>query len=455
MATYYFDPEGGSNSNSGTNPLSPVKDWNAAAIGGGTFAPGDTLLMRAGTTYDAAAGGRLQPLFSATPTAAAPFRLGIYGDLTKRGIVDGKGTRDIGIRCQPIDATGATVPARWVTIENMEVKNCTGQGISIADLADTGVADAFNSVVNCYVHDITSTTAAAIDLRGQGITVKNCLVEDVGADGILFRGRGYCGYNTVRRVSNTGGGFGDGIQLDGGAAGKQGACIVEHNDVTRENSDKQAMLIISDFALVRFNTIRGLSSGAGLLVIGGEAAGQATIGNMVHGNYLIGTDGIFLLNAAGPHTVSGNVIVGTNPNETVANSTGIDCGPTYTHAHRIIGNVVRNHRRGIFGRNCIIQNNIVLNCGGTGIDVGVGAANESYNVAFGNGTNFSATPGTGSLVFDANPWLNSDGSLRMPGNPLATAGTYVQGVTLANGRLRPNNTPIGAYMAVQPRAARS
>lgn len=40
-------------------------------------------------------------------------------------------------------------------------------------------------------------------------------------------------------------------------------------------------------------------------------------------------------------------------------------------------------------------------------------------------------------------------------NPLATAGVYVPGVHLMNGRMRPGWCPAGAYQAVLPRAARS
>jgi hypothetical protein len=60
--------------------------------------------------------------------------------------------------------------------------------------------------------------------------------------------------------------------------------------------------------------------------------------------------------------------------------------------------------------------------------------------------------GTGTVYVD--PQLNSDGSIR-GSSPVATAGTYVSGVTLANGRLRPGFVPIGAYMAVLPRTART
>jgi hypothetical protein len=63
------------------------------------------------------------------------------------------------------------------------------------------------------------------------------------------------------------------------------------------------------------------------------------------------------------------------------------------------------------------------------------------------------------------PPVNGDSSLRVSpdvtlstlaaDNPLALAGTYVQGVALRNGRMRPGYCPVGAYQAVLPRQARS
>lgn len=54
---------------------------------------------------------------------------------------------------------------------------------------------------------------------------------------------------------------------------------------------------------------------------------------------------------------------------------------------------------------------------------------------------------------DPTPYLHPDGRLRTPFmlddipmlNPLGAAGTYVQGVTLRNGRLNPGRVPVGAY----------
>lgn len=91
---------------------------------------------------------------------------------------------------------------------------------------------------------------------------------------------------------------------------------------------------------------------------------------------------------------------------------------------------------------------------------------ENYNNfdGFALGT-FQHTLGANDMSVAMAPIVRSDGSLKVPStatlatvgtdNPLATSGTYVGGVTLRNGRLRPGYTPIGAYMAVLPRAARA
>lgn len=80
-----------------------------------------------------------------------------------------------------------------------------------------------------------------------------------------------------------------------------------------------------------------------------------------------------------------------------------------------------------------------------------------YSALFNNaagayaGTGQSLTVGSNNVTAD--PQVLSDGSIR-PNSPCATTGIYAQGIPLSNGRLRPGYTPIGAYMAVQPRAPR-
>jgi hypothetical protein len=453
MASYYWDPERGSNANSGTNPLSPVLDWNAAAIGSGTFAPGDILYVRAGSVYNAATRGRVAPAFSASPTAALPFVVTTYGDPALRWVIDGFGTRDVGFR--PVASIDQANGPRYVTVENLEARNLTLHGVSIAEVLDTGVTDAYNTVRNCYIWNTTGPNNAAINIYGQGVRVERCIVDNVAGDGILIRGQGYCGQNVVSRVSNTGSGNGDAIQFDGGFSNS----VIEWNVVDKAlNRDKQAMLFVGTNSVMRFNSFEGLSIGSGLVTI------NQSSNVLFYGNTLEGTDGVFILDATGPCYVMGNVIIGTNPNASSADSTGIDVGTTFTHQHVITNNFVKNHNQGIFARNTFCRNNVVTGCGGNGINTSVGAANESFNYSWGNGQNFTAAPGTGSSTANMSQYIDDRGRLLVPDsatmanlaslNPLALAGTYVQGTHLFNGILRPGFVPVGAYQALLPRTLR-
>jgi parallel beta-helix repeat protein len=101
-----------------------------------------------------------------------------------------------------------------------------------------------------------------------------------------------------------------------------------------------------------------------------------------------------------------------------------------------------------------ITNNIAAYCG-VGI-AAIGTITKTTNCYFSNTTNFLSLGSGGSIEGSAvtqDPRVQSDGGIPAS-SPCATAGTYVSGVTLANGRLRPNFVPIGAYMAVLPRTAR-
>lgn len=446
MADYYVAPQSGSNSNSGTNLLSPVADWNAAAIGSGTFAPGDRVFFKSDEWYNAAVKGRIAPVFSSSPTEAAPVLFSTYGDPLRRFVVDGMGTRDIGFR--PAVSIDQTNGPRWVTVENLEVRRFTSHGISIAETLDTGVTDAYNTVRNCYVHDLTGVSNPAINIYGQGVRVERCIVDNVAADGILIRGRGYCGYNVVTRVSNSGGGLGDSIQFDGNFSNS----IIEHNYVDKHTADKQGILVVGSSCQIRYNTVRSTVhvDGAGLLTIFGGS------NNFIYGNEVDGFDGIYVLDATGVSYVYGNVIIGRNRNATRQQACGIDVGETWTHAHQISNNFVRGFHTGIFARNTVLRNNLVTDCQ-IGIDLSVGTSSDSYNYAWGCGDNFAGTPGANSSEADQSAYVGPRGQLIVPegvtgaglaaANPLAVAGTYIRGICMINGRPRPGFTPVGAYLA--------
>jgi parallel beta-helix repeat protein len=89
---------------------------------------------------------------------------------------------------------------------------------------------------------------------------------------------------------------------------------------------------------------------------------------------------------------------------------------------------------------------------------------DNANVVF-NGTGQTMSAGSSGSQYSVANLIDGDGSLRIPAtanlanlsaaNALALSGTYIQGVTLRNGRMRPGYCPVGAYQAVLPRQARS
>ena len=128
--------------------------------------------------------------------------------------------------------------------------------------------------------------------------------------------------------------------------------------------------------------------------------------------------------------------------------------------------------------NVTATNNLIANLGaGTaraafGLPDRAGTMSLDGNWLYGFGadtmvasSNSSAGSLTNAGTADPRPYLMADGALYLPAtatvssvaadNPLAKAGSYVQGVKLKNGRLRPGFCPIGAYQAVLPRSARA
>lgn len=234
------------------------------------------------------------------------------------------------------------------------------------------------------------------------------------------------------------------------------------------------------------NTITGnvcIGNGAGICV------GAWTINNRIYNNTLIGnTYGIVQLwNMTSPgNTIRNNVVkdctshaflapdIGTRTttgNITLSGTTGtITCTSTasdfavHSFGYAILAGSGYGH---IISKqsNTQVTLKVLVPFSGTtftngnwslsfGQDQGVW---PGYSALFNNaagayaGTGQSLTVGSNNVTAD--PQVLSDGSIRAT-SPCATTGIYAQAIPLANGRLRPNNVPIGAYMAVVPRAPR-
>lgn len=234
------------------------------------------------------------------------------------------------------------------------------------------------------------------------------------------------------------------------------------------------------------NTITGnvcVSNGAGICV------GAWTINNRIYNNTLIGNKyGILQLwNMTSPgNTIRNNIVkdctshaflapdIGTRTttgNITLSGTTGtVTCTSTandfavHAFGYAILAGSGYGH---IISKqsNTQVTMKVLVPFSGTtftngnwslsfGQDQGVW---PGYSALFNNAAGAYAGSGqsltVGSNNVTADPQVLSDGSIRT-NSPCATTGIYAQGIPLANGRLRPGYVPIGAYMAVQPRAPR-
>ena len=172
----------------------------------------------------------------------------------------------------------------------------------------------------------------------------------------------------------------------------------------------------------------------GLGLSNNRGASNCWYGNVVNDNWLPG----IAVNPADGVRIVNNTFSGNNSGEGASAYTA----PVYFNASCA---------------NAVISNNVIdcLSRDTYGINVdpadsGHGGAN---NLIFGAATPTRSGTFTGTDLRDPEPYLDEDdslpatipiGGIPMP-NPLRNAGTYVQGVTLRNGRTQPGMTPIGAY----------
>lgn len=149
---------------------------------------------------------------------------------------------------------------------------------------------------------------------------------------------------------------------------------------------------------------------------------------------------------------------GSGPSNTVRNCTFFNnnVGRGANAAEMLFDNTANNST---------VSNSILIGTSAIGINFGTATGCvASTNGISGFATAVSGGTVSGTITTDARPYVRSDGSLIVPDtatiatvgteNPFATSGAYAAGVTLANGRLRPGYAPVGAYMAVVPRSPR-
>ena len=260
--TYYLDAESGDDEHSGTRP---GRAWRTLAqVNSTRFAPGDKLLIKAGTVHE----GRLWPKGSGRP--GNPITIDSYGEGDRPAIHAGGETGEALL----LENTQG-----W-HINNLELSN-TGEkpeafrfGLSIT-VEGMGSAGDFK-LTNLYVHDVNGATepglgegagiiwrsrGAQIQTRYEGLLIENCTIKNCGRNGIMSlndsanRRRWLPNTDVIVRENEITDVSGDGIRLEG--------CVnamVEYNRVQSAGgaADGKAggiVLIGCDNSLVQYNEI--------------------------------------------------------------------------------------------------------------------------------------------------------------------------------------------------------
>jgi hypothetical protein len=362
----------------------------------------------------------------------------------------------------------------------------------------------------------SSATGIAIGMR-QAL-IEDVLIEDIDDDGITFSagsGNGWrAGYtDTIRRVCmknvgrDTVSNLGDCIQTFADSGKFESGLVIQDLYIDKPSAVKQAAVftdVLGGLVMERF-LIESVPTGQAQILISG-LGGNAIIRDGYIRNGCANNAAVRFSGTQGMETgttllVSG-VIVDAATNAgffTIGgseNACTIDGRIVITNC-QIKGQNAQNftfsggvsmHAGALvtIGANAslLAANNIIECAGQPAVRLPVGGANDARWVVQNNtaagmtwaiGATSYATPAafeaahsaaTGNLAVLSATYQNAgDFSLRVPNgttlsnlgtvNALALSGTYVSGVTLANGRLRPGYVPIGAYMAVLPRTART
>jgi hypothetical protein len=447
MATIIVNPTAASNG-SGTL-IDPKNTW-----AGMTWTAGNTYLQVAGTVFS---GAQIQITTGGT-SEATRVTMGVCEAQTGARITDGSSRARIawGSAAIPL-RTGASTA--YVTIDGYEVFGSPSDSFASPCGIYFGSAAAahadFFRLLNCYVHDVPTTTGGtngnAIQGFGADAVIRGCLVENAPDDGIWVSGpRALIEHNVVRRIALSGRVAGDCLQMFGDTTfGIEGG-VVRWNDFDHSNSTvKQAVIIQGRNSMPggfliygnRMSHVPGLGSGNTLLV---GIANAAVFGNEVIG----GTFGIIADTATANYLATNARIMG---NLVRGPAYGINIGSVSPGAGKIYNNTVLDcTTAGIYVDNdptVDVRNNIVQGCVvGAALEFG---STENYNCFWNNGTNRTSTGG-GAAVLGANsiqvdPRLDALYRLRL-GSPCIGAGTYIAGAKHMGGAsMNPSAPDMGAY----------
>ena len=362
----------------------------------------------------------------------------------------------------------------FVTISYIEVFGCRHTATATGLYKATGAGSSI-IIERCVVHNVLNSngSAGACGIKGfaDNSILRNNVVYDMGDDGVYWEGDNVeIAYNQIFKVSQNAIG-GDCIQL-ADTYQSTSNFWVHHNTLDHSDRDyKQCFIVTSGGAggpssggRFEFNRCVGFDGAAENKPVYVDSASVVVRGNVISG----GIRSIDLPTNSNGAIVTGNVIRNAG---NVANTTGVIfyADNIQIENNTIIGQVgttptvttvaLSHFNAGDTG--CVVKNNIVTGWNyGLRYNTSAGLIEQYNNFSdnTNNTVNNSYLPVSSDATdtnYSAWDYITSDSSLKPGDNPLATSGTYVPGVTLANGRLRPGFAPIGAYQAVVPRAARA
>lgn len=300
--TYYLDPDNGDDENRGTRPESA---WRTLArVNTSRFAPGDKILIKAGSTFH----GKLWPKGTGIP--GRPITIDSYGDGPPPAI-HGNGEPSATLLLENTNA--------W-HIRNLELTNTGEQpeafryGISIL-IEDTGDRGDFE-FRNLHIHGVNGTDkpgvgegaaisisnhSTAVPTRFDGVLIEDCTISNCGRNGIVIdggstdRARWLTNLNVVIRQNTIEDVRGEGIKLSG-----CDNAIVEYNTVSgagRAGGQDEIKRLSEaggaggitlqhcDNTLVQFNDISGTTGLDSAAIRCGENSRANTFQfNFTHGN---------------------------------------------------------------------------------------------------------------------------------------------------------------------------
>jgi len=445
MATYYVDPTGPNGVGSEADPFNALPA-NFSSAG---YVNGDIFLFKRGTTYT--------PSWGNTPgtpgdafTVNRTIRFGAYGT-GDRPIISANYTGSAGGRLFRVYVTGCvfedlhfantnnchtiytTNAFADLTVQRCKATQIRGSSSGNEGFVVLGPSSALTGTAIVTDNEVDGIANDGIEVRCTGTTiiarntVKNCSLDTITGDCVAAVGNSALLHIYDNNLDHTNKDTKQCIIQDGGSTG---FAIIENNICNgyfQDGSFDHTGIYLSLPGIIRNNFIRTWRSGVFLNVANVR----------VEGNVIIQGGGTALTGAV--YGSSAGMVVQNNVIWRIAGTDVADAA-------------IRNNTSNATN---LYRNNIIVGFN-TGIRRGALAV-DSYNdfhqvtTAVRDASYLPVAAGTGTVYVD--PQLNSDGSIRSS-SPVATAGTYVSGVTLANGRLRPNFVPIGAYMAVLPRTAR-